>query len=479
MDRDEFVQAFGGAIEAGQASLLIGAGLSSDARYPGWKELLDPVAQKLDVPAVADLPQWAQYIENRDGGREALISHVVQQIGGVPPEPQENHRLLARLGIPVMWTTNYDTLLETEDRGLEVIESDDGLAERSAGTRRLIKMHGSIHTGTSQPAGGPDQLVLSRNDYDRYELTHPRTWRLLQAQFLTSSFCFLGFSMTDPNFDAVFRIARLATADRMMQHYAVMKPPPGNDRRLFDLKSDDLERSGISLVKIDDYGDITDILNRLVVRTRPAQIFVAGSFRSPEDEESTGSEDYPVAPPTEFLTEFAKRLGRALGQAGIPGVVAAGDVGASVGYAFLGALDEYDSSRFVLIRRTRPGELHVTLPVRRGHVKFTGEDPSEVRRAAFDITRTVVVLGGGPGTEREAVEAAASGMSVIPIAATGTTARELWEETRADLTSYRIGLQPVNPQDFESLAADDPDEAIRASVRLILQSLSQPQREGQ
>ena len=76
MDHDEFVEAFGGAIEAGQASLLIGAGLSEDAGYPSWAELLEPVAQRFSVPAIDDLPQRAQYIENQEGGKDALRSHI-------------------------------------------------------------------------------------------------------------------------------------------------------------------------------------------------------------------------------------------------------------------------------------------------------------------------------------------------------------------------------------------------------------------
>ena len=399
VDHDEFVQAFGGAIEAGQASLLIGAGLSEDVGYPSWAELLKPVAKQFRVPDMDDLPQQAQYIENQKGGRCALRSHVACAIGGVAPEPQRNHILLARLGIPDTWTTNYDPLLETADRGLEVIARDEDLAERSAGTRRLNKMHGSIPADALEPVGGHDQLVLSRDDYDRYEITHPRLWRLLQAQFLTSSFCFLGFSMTDPNFEAVFRITRLATPDRVMQHYAVMKRPDDDDGR-FNLRADDLKRVGIALVEIADFGDITLLLDRLVVRTKPAQLFVSGSYRSPEDKASTGSADYPVAAPKQDLTDFASRLGKALRAADIPGVVAAGDVGASVGYAFLDAFEEYDSSRFVSIRRKQSGNVLDPPPVRLGQVHFTGENPSKVRGVAFDRVRAVVVLGGGPGTQR-------------------------------------------------------------------------------
>ena len=69
-------------------------------------------------------------------------------------------------------------------------------------------------------------------------------------------------------------------------------------------------------------------------------------------------------------------------------------------------------------------------------------------------------------------------MSVIPVATTGGAAQILWEAKKKNLANSRIGLHPIDPQDFESLAADDPDEAIEASVRLILQGLSLPQPDG-
>ena len=95
---DEFVQAFGAAIEAGQASLMVGAGLSEDAGYPTWVDLLDPMAQRFDIPHMDDLPELAQFIENCEGGRDDLRTHVAQVIGSVVPIPQKNHELLARLG---------------------------------------------------------------------------------------------------------------------------------------------------------------------------------------------------------------------------------------------------------------------------------------------------------------------------------------------------------------------------------------------
>lgn len=472
MDREAFIEGYCDAIEAGQASALIGAGLSLGAGYPTWDELLEPIAAEFGIPEAADLPLRAQYIENQPEGRLRLGKHVAKTIAAVDPKPLENHILLAQLGIGDSWTTNFDSLVETADADLTVIAHDEDLVERAGRQRRLCKMHGSIPRGATEPEGGRDQLVLSRSDYERYEWTHPRLWRLLQAQFLTSSFLFLGFSMTDPNFEAVFKIARLVTADKPMTHYAVMKRPDGDDG-MFDLRAADLSRAGIRLVEIADYSEITTILRKLVVRTRPAGLFVSGSARDPGDTESTGSDTYPTAESNEQLNRFAEALGNRLADEDVPSIVAAGDIGARVGYSFLARLENYDSSRFLLVRRR--SDKDVDPPSRRqGQIWFSGDEPSTMRSAAFEHVRAVVLLGGSSGTESEAETALALGMTVVPVAHTGGTARKVWQSMSDDLHRHGVGQREIDPQQFADLGSPDFDTAVRAATGLIRDGLFLP-----
>ncbi len=255
-------------------------------------------------------------------------------------------------------------------------------------------------------------MVLSLSDYERYEWTHPRLWRLLQAQFLTSSFLFLGFSMADPNFEAVFRIARLATADKLMPHYAIMKR--SDDDGMFDFRAGDLRRAGVELIEVANYSEITTMLQRLVARTRPAGLFVSGSARTPEDAESTGSGTYPTAASNERLDRFAEVLGYRLADEQVPSVVAAGELGARVGYSYLSRLDPYDPRRFLLVRR-RADEDVGPPSLRQGQMQFIGDVPDMLRSAALERVRAVVVLGGGPGTESEVSRALELDMAVTPL----------------------------------------------------------------
>jgi len=465
MDQAAFIEEYGAAIEAGQASLLIGAGISNGAGYPSWFKLLEPIAEEFGVPPMDDFPLQAQYIENQPNGKTRLVEHLASSIGAVEPIPLENHLLLAQLGIRDVWTTNYDPLIETADRALTVIERDEDLVERAGRKRRLNKMHGSIPYQATIPVGGREQLVLSRHDYDNYEHTHPRLWRLLQAQFLTSSFLFIGFSMTDPNFDAVFKIARLATADRLMPHYAVMKRP-NDDAGIFDLRAEDLRTVGVELIEIADYDDVTTILQKLVARTRPTGLFVSGSARTPSDVDALGPDPYPTTSANEQLDAFAIALGSRLALNGVPTLVAAGDLGSKVGYSFLSALERYEPSRFVLVRRRSDEEVGPP-SVRQGHIHFIGDHPGNMRSAAFEQVRAVVVLGGGPGTQKEVERALTNGMSVIPVAHTGGAAQVVWDAMSADLDAYNIGQRPINPTVFERLRSTDPDTAIQATADLV------------
>ncbi len=88
LDRDEFIEQYGAALAAGQGSVLVGAGLSRDpgisatvddekGGLPGWKALLEPLAEKFDVPLEDDLPLVAQYVANQDGGVGAIHQRLI------------------------------------------------------------------------------------------------------------------------------------------------------------------------------------------------------------------------------------------------------------------------------------------------------------------------------------------------------------------------------------------------------------------
>jgi hypothetical protein len=336
-------------------------------------------------------------------------------------------------------------------------------------------MHGSIRPGESTPVGGINNLVLSKADFDQYENRHPRFWRLLQAQILTKSFLFLGFSFADPNFDAALRLVRLTTPERMMDHFAILRRKP-DDGAGFDLQVDDLKRSGVRVLEIAEHHEITDVLRKLVARTRPSRLLVSGSEpgKRPSYDCSEKQSRYPA--PDEMsndLIQLAEALGHQLADADIR-ITTASLLGATVGYALLGHLgDSYDPDRMMLVRRQRAAALDPP-NLRSGTITFIGEDPSELRDSVFDQVRAVIVLGGGAGTLDEVARAREKGMGVVPMACTGGTALAIWQEMLADLDARILGGRSIDPEGFAALNSTDIELSVTAAVSLVSQAMFLP-----
>jgi len=189
--------------------------------------------------------------------------------------PTRSHELLASLPVSELWTTNYDDLIERAKPDAVILAREsDVISSRNNGGPRVIKMHGGmLWEGGRESFAEP---VLTRGDFESYEVKRPRTWALLRSTFLTKSMLFLGFSFDDPNLEVMLRLAR--SLDSPMLHYTVMrKPTKPTESRLHDLRVRDLERSGIHVHEVASFDDIQPLLEELSRRTRPASIFISGS----------------------------------------------------------------------------------------------------------------------------------------------------------------------------------------------------------
>lgn len=468
LDRDDFVEQYGAALAAGQGSVLVGAGLSRDPSVsatvdgavgglPDWKALLESLAKTFDVPPEDDLTLVAQYVANQKGGCEAIRQRLID-VFAQSLSPTRTHLRLMQLPTSRIWTTNYDNLLERAIRQIsnqphdkwDVAKHDSDLATIAPATRFIYKMHGHIEQTTTVDELIQNPVVLCRDNYDRYPENNPRFWRLLQAHFLTTSFLFVGFSLSDPNFESVFRIAR-TVSDVKRPHFALLKTDPTNQRQ-FELRAEDLKSSGINVVGLDDYSEIVDLLVALAARSRPSNVFISGS----DDDKSKD------------LTKFADFLGRKLGETPVSGIVAASTLGASAGYELASVRRaSANPSDFIYIRRAGPGNLD---DVERGlgQIQFVSENPNMLRRAALMQARCVVVIGGDDGTAKEIEMAHKDGLAVVPVGWSGGAARDEWNRM-APTGDHRWRSE----QDaFSDLNSNDLDTVLNATVRLVLRALS-------
>jgi hypothetical protein len=204
-------------MSAGNAVLFCGAGVSQ-GRYPTWNQLLRELAGEAGLPTAdvdhLDLPQW--YVEAR--GRPALEEHLVRTFGA-PAQPTPLQRILARFPWDVVFTTNYDRLLEralaAQGREVDVVVEDTQVGRVSEHSRTtLVKMHGCVSR--------PHSLVVTRDDYDAYDLRHPAIITYLQSLLSTRTFLFVGFSLRDPNFRNIYRIVQQVLGSFRRYAYAIL-----------------------------------------------------------------------------------------------------------------------------------------------------------------------------------------------------------------------------------------------------------------
>lgn len=443
--------------------MLVGAGLSRGAGLPDWSELLEVPRARVGIPhGVRDLPLVAEYYEqDPQGGRDSLKDHLLRSTAGAGAVPGEGHRLLAELPVREVWTTNYDPLIEQSIPGCQIVASDDDTRLVGHGRRSVVKMHGSILPGP--PPKWASEPVISRTDYERYELNRPRTWALLRASYVTRTFMFLGFSFADPNVDVLLRLARAygtATRDR---HLTVMRRPDEPDGpdgvRLHDLKVKDLEANGVAVHEIAGHSELVPLLAALVRRTRPPRLFVAGSGDREE------------------MLPWGERLAQGLALGGDADWELA-SLGGEAGWLTTrelarlrraaGPAAAYDPSKLLLYFR-RKNEPVPAMDERAGTAVFTDLTREELYPNVMSQCRAVLVVGGRERTSEEVAWARQAGLGVVPLAASGGAAHRMWEDTIGDLPS--LGGRPADPNDWAKLNDNAPGVAVQAAVRLLRQAM--------
>ncbi|SEK92275.1 SIR2-like domain-containing protein [Colwellia chukchiensis] len=108
-----FIKDYVKHLHDGSASVFAGAGLSIPTGFVNWSELLSDIAQELglNIEKETDLVSIAQYHVNENRTRSKISQKILEEFVE-DTEESENHRVIARLPISSIWTTNYDPLIE-------------------------------------------------------------------------------------------------------------------------------------------------------------------------------------------------------------------------------------------------------------------------------------------------------------------------------------------------------------------------------
>lgn len=440
---EEFYKEYTQALDEGYAALFAGAGLSRPSGFVDWKELLKDIATDLglDIDKETDLIALAQYHVNERSGRGRLNKLLIEEFTK-DAEINDNHRLIATLPLDTVWTTNYDTLIEEAFRQAHKRPDVKITKENLAFTRpkndvTVYKMHGDISL--------PHEAVLTREDYETYNENRSIFSDKLKGDLISKTFLFLGFSFTDPNIDYILSRIRSLLGQNRRDHYCIMghphkkKGPKGKaqyeyEKKKLALRVADLKRYGIHALMVDDYEEITQILQELNRRSHRKDIFVSGSAHEYGDMGRKRIEDLATAIGREIIhKDYNLTSGFGLG------------IGGAVIIGAMEALYSNDKNRVDERTRLRPFPQAAPkgMTLSEFWTKYREEMISNsgftifICGNKFDSNTNATVIANGMLEEFEITKRL--GKFPIPIGATGYAAQQIWDEVNSSLDQYYPG----------------------------------------
>lgn len=181
---------------------FVGAGLSIPLGLPSWSKLMDIIAEQLDYdPEVfrlsGDNRQLAEYYVAVKGSIGPLRSEMDRLFNPTDQavESSRSHTALVQMGLPLIYTTNYDRIIERAFELKKVpchtIANIDDIAVAPSNATQVVKFHGTFSDDAS--------LVLTESSYfDRLEFESAIDIKL-RADILGRCLLFIGYSLSDIN----------------------------------------------------------------------------------------------------------------------------------------------------------------------------------------------------------------------------------------------------------------------------------------
>lgn len=459
-----FVETFVKELEEENVAIFAGAGLSVGVGYVDWKKLLQPIARDLglDIDKEHDLISIAQYHLNERQNRSGLNRALIEQLSP-GHAPGDNHRILARLPIKTYWTTNYDKLLEDSLKAAGKIPDVKFTLDHLKLTRPkrdaiVYKMHGDIDH--------PDDAILTKDDYERYESTRGQYVTALSGDLVAKMFLFLGFSFIDPNLDYILSRVRVSLHGKPRDHYCIFKKckragfPDDEAFKYAEIKEqlakNDLKRFGIQTLLVDEYTDITTLLRQIENRYLRKTVLISGSAHEYGTWTQARAESF-VRSLSQALIRNDNRIVSGFGLG----------VGSQV---ITGALEE--------LYQHQGKRLHDQLILRPFPQGPDAQKQWEYYRQEMIAHAGVAVFVFGNkletgkvvpanGVRREFEIAKDRGLLVIPIGATGFVAKELWRDVADNFGTYYPAHATLKPL-FDGLDdASDSQRLIETVIEII------------
>ena len=206
-------------IKLGKCLPFIGAGFSLNCRaptglkMPDWSGLAETWANEADIDPKLAPPKIASLYERRFG-RVQLIESIRRALHADEIEPGDVHRNFASLSFETVYTTNFDLLLEAAYQEIKkpfrsLVGERQMPFHGGPLTTSIVKMHGDLRH--------EEHIIVTEEDFNRYLEDYPVVATHLSAMLITRTGLFLGYSLSDPNFQHIKEVvrSRLGKFERM------------------------------------------------------------------------------------------------------------------------------------------------------------------------------------------------------------------------------------------------------------------------
>lgn len=254
---------------------FIGAGFSKDLKLPVWDDIINMMAKKLDwnpevMKTRGDYYQIAQYYSEIQKGMDGLKSDLLLKFDRSElkvTEESKNHSLLVELGAPIIYTTNWDNLIEQayEEKNIDVsvIRTLEDIIKIRRNDPQIIKFHGDLRGSVN------DWVFTERSYFDRMDFESALDLKF-RSDILGKTVMFVGYSFSDINmrflWHKLMKLKKRLTIgyEDYPKSYIVTTSPNDLQKLVF-------EKNGIEVINLEDVDPskgMEKFLERLVKEVR-------------------------------------------------------------------------------------------------------------------------------------------------------------------------------------------------------------------
>lgn len=411
-----------------EASIFVGTGLSMNSGLPGWKELLAPCFEQLNIKTneETNLYKIAQYYAN-DFSDSILRRMVNEQINKYY-ESNDVLKALLKIKFKSIWTTNYDKLIEKEFENhrvpYNVIYDEKNLSQIETGDKvNIYKINGDISS--------PNNMVLTQEDFERYEDNHSLFLTFLKKELVSNSFMFIGYSFDDQVILNCLSSTMKLLDNAGNRHYALIYIDE-NVTSFIEYKAKDLKkRYNIECIYVNK-NTLLDLIYKLNKKIKENKVFISGAY-------------YHVSYETDFFADaLSKELVKALYDNNYR--ISTG-IGRKLGTYITGYADQYLAEKNIY---NIPK--YLTMRPFPFHLKLTDEQKNNYRTfMQHDCCCAIFMFGQSEheistdedkkehkslGVYQEYLIAKKLGLVIIPIGSTGYESEIIWKEVKANINQF-------------------------------------------